>query len=87
MTLTNPFIEIGIEKGIEKGCLQGEGRLVLRLLRLRFGTLDAEHEAMEDGEGLETGVVTEGREGNPPSPGALRMAGEGGNGCVIEVPA
>ena len=50
MTLTNPFVEIGIERGIErgieKGCLQGESRLVLRQLRRRFGALDAVQEAM-----------------------------------------
>ena len=46
MTHINPFVEIGIEKGIEKGRLQGESGLVLRQLRRRFGMLDAEHEAM-----------------------------------------
>ena len=42
MTHINPFVEIGIEKGR----LQGEIGLVLRLLRRRFGMLDAEDEAM-----------------------------------------
>ncbi len=41
MVLTNPFVEIGIEKGR----LQGEAGLVLRQLRRRFGAIDTEHEA------------------------------------------
>ncbi len=43
MRLTNPFIELGIERGIRKGRQDGELELVLRLLRRRFGALSHAH--------------------------------------------
>ena len=40
------ILDEGWQKGQQQGRIEGESGLVLRLLRRRFGALDAEHEAM-----------------------------------------
>ena len=48
MNLTNPFIELGkqrgLEQGLEKGRFQGEADLVIRLLTKRLGALSGAQE-------------------------------------------
>ena len=39
-----PSYELGMERGIERGMEQGEARILLRLLRLKFGNLPVEVE-------------------------------------------
>jgi hypothetical protein len=43
MQLTNPFIELGIQRGLQQG-QQGEVELVLRLLKRRLGALPVSQE-------------------------------------------
>ena len=44
MNLTNPFIELGKQKGLQQGLQQGETEMVLRQLARRLGTLSSSQE-------------------------------------------
>ena len=44
MNLTNPFIELGKQRGLEQGRFQGEADLVIRQLTKRLGALSGAQE-------------------------------------------
>ena len=46
MNLTNPFIELGKQRGIEQGRQQGEADLVMKLIARRLGALSTSQEEM-----------------------------------------
>ena len=46
MNLTNPFIELGKQRGMEQGRQLGEAELVMKLLARRLGVLSASQEEM-----------------------------------------
>jgi hypothetical protein len=53
MHLTNPFIELGRQQGIEKGRHEGEVELVLRLLSRRLGAVSTSQKKLIQRLGLE----------------------------------